>query len=159
MEEAVRDIDGIEKVESTIQEGVSTTVVTLFNEVKDADRVLQEIKNEVDALQDLPDDLEAITIRKLEPRLPVISVAIYGDGDEASRKRAARQLRDQLLLLPGITDVEITGTRDDEISVDVKPGKLREYNLTFDEIAAVIRETNVDVSGGQLKGDRSRISV
>ncbi|MFQ5731649.1 MAG: efflux RND transporter permease subunit [Planctomycetaceae bacterium] len=159
VEEAVRDIEGIEKVESSVQEGSSTTVVTLFNEVKDADRVLQEIKNEIDALQDLPDDLETITIRKLEPRLPVISAAIYGNGSEAGRKRAARKLRDQLLLLPGITDVAITGTREDEISVEVKPGKLREFNVTFDEIAAVIRDTNVDVSGGQLKGDRSRISV
>jgi len=159
VEEAVRDVDGIEKVDSTVQEGMSVTVITLFNEVKDVDAVLQEVKHELDAVQDLPDDLEKITVKKLEPRLPVISVAIFGEGTEADRKRAARKLRDELLLLPGVTDVQVTGTREDEISVEVQPGKLREFNVTFDEVAMAIRDTNLDVSGGQLKGERSTISI
>ena len=159
VEEGIRDVDGIEQIESSVQEGMSNTVITLFNEVKDVDTVLQEVKNEIDALQDLPAELEKITVRKMVPRLPVISVAIFGDGTEAERKRAARKLRDQLLLLPGVTDVQITGTRNDEISVEVRPGKLQQYNVTFEEIASAIRRTNIDVSGGQLKGERSTISV
>jgi hydrophobic/amphiphilic exporter-1 (mainly G- bacteria), HAE1 family len=159
VEEAVRDVDGIEKVDSSVQEGYSTTVLTLFNEVKNVDAVLQEVKHEIDARTDFPSDLEKITVKKLEPRLPVISVAIFGDGPEAARKRAARKLRDELLLLPGVTDVQITGTRNDEISVEVRPGMLQQYNVTFDEIAAAIRNTNLDVSGGQLKGRRSTVSV
>lgn len=159
VEEAVRDVDGIEKVDSTVQEGVSTTVLTLYNEVKDVDVVLQEVQANVDALQDLPDDVEKVTVRKLEPRLPVISVAIYGDGTEAQLKRAARRMRDDLLLLPGVTDVEITGTREDEISVELRPDQLVKYNITFEEVAAAIRETNIDISGGQLKGNRSSVAV
>lgn len=159
VEEAVRDIEGIEKVDSTVTEGVSTTMLTLYNDVEDVDTVLQEVKNEVDALQDLPDDLEEITVSKFEPKMPVISVAIFGNGDESDLKRAARSLRDELLLLPGVSDVEITGTRQDEISVEVRPERLMEYNVTFDEIAAAIAQTNLDVSGGQLKGDRTAISV
>jgi len=159
IEEAVRGIDGIEKVDSTVNEGRSSTILTLFNEVDDVDTVLQEVKNEVDALQDLPDDVEQVSIKKLEPRLPVISVAIFGEGSEADRKRAARRLRDELLLLPGVTDVEVTGTQEDEISVEVRPGDLRRFNVTFEELAQAIRETNLDVSGGLLKGARSRVSV
>lgn len=159
IEEAIRDVDGIEKVDSQVQEGFSVTVVTLFNEVKDVDVVVQEIKNEVDAIQDLPEGSEKPTIRKLEPRLPVISVAIYGEGDEADRKRAARKLRDQLLALPGITDVEISGTREDEISIDVRPGDLQKFHVSFSDVALAIRRTNRDISGGELKGKRSRVSV
>eukprot|EP00913_Durusdinium_trenchii_P028363 g26591.t1 len=159
VEEAVRDVDGIEKVDSTVQEGISTTVLTLFNEVKNVDVILQEVQANVDALQDLPDDVEKVTVRKLEPRLPVISVAIFGDGTEAQLKRAARQMRDDLLLLHGVTDVQITGTREDEISVEVRPDRLIKYNVTFEEIAAAIRESNLDVSGGQLKGNRSSVAV
>ena len=50
IEEAVRDIEGIEKVDSVVQEGFSNTILTLFNEVKDIDAVLRDVKNEVDAL-------------------------------------------------------------------------------------------------------------
>ncbi len=159
IEEAVRDVDGVEKVNSTVSEGVSNTTLTLFNYVKNVDVVMQEVKNEVDSLQDLPDDLEKITVTKIEPTLPVIMVSVYGDGDERALKRAAREIKDDLLELPGVSDVQLAGVRDDEISVDVDPEKLLEYDLTFEEIAQAIRQTNLDISGGNLKGDRSQVAV
>ncbi|MEX0715472.1 MAG: efflux RND transporter permease subunit [Planctomycetaceae bacterium] len=159
VEEAVRKIDGVEKVDSTVAEGMSSTIVTLYNEVTNVDAVLQELKNEIDAVPNFPPDMEQITIKKLEPKLPVISVAVYGEGDEQALKQAARDLRDELLLLPGVSDVEINGTRDDEISVEVQPQKLREYHVTFDDVAEAIRRTNLDISGGQLKGSRTSVSV
>lgn len=159
IEEAVRDIRFVDKVDSTVNEGMSLTVLTLTNSVKDVDVTLQEVKNEIDALQDIPDDVEKITVNKAEPQLPVISVAIYGDGEEAGLKRAARELRDELLTLPGISSVQVTGGRDDEIHIEVDPDRLLEFNVTFDEIANIVRDTNLDVSGGELKGDRTSISV
>ncbi|MBI1345762.1 MMPL family transporter [bacterium] len=159
IEEAVRDVDGVEKIDSTISEGGTVTLLTLRNEVEDADSVLQEIKAEVDAIQDLPDEIEAITVRKLLPKLPVIGIALYGEADEAALKQSARNLRDDLLRLPGITEVEMGGVRDDEISVEVRPERLREFDVTFAEVAEAIRSTNLDISGGQLKGNRSNIAV
>jgi multidrug efflux pump subunit AcrB len=159
IEEAVRDVDGIEKINSVVREGSSTTILTLYNYVKDADQMMQEIKAEIDAIDDLPDEAEKTTVKKLEPKLPVISVALFGPGTDADRKRAARALRDDLLLLPGVSEVEMSGQRLDEISVEIRPEKLVEYDITFDEVAQAIRETNLDVTGGQLEGDRSLISV
>ena len=151
IEEAVRDVEGVEQVDSSISEGLSITLVTLFSDVKNVDLVLQDVKAEIDAIEDLPADAEKTTIKKLEPRLPVISVALYGAGDDAARKRAARALRDDLLRLPGVSDVELNGARDDEISVETRPEKLIEYDITFDEVAQAIRDTSVDVTGGQLE--------
>ncbi|MEW4489050.1 efflux RND transporter permease subunit [Thalassoglobus sp. JC818] len=159
VEEAVRDVDGIEKINSTVSEGMSLTTLTLYNSVKDVDVVMQEVKNEVDSLQDLPDDLEKISIAKMEPTLPVIMVSVFGDGDERSLKQAARDIKDDLLQLPGVSDVQLSGIRDDEISVEVQPDRLIEYNLTLDQIAQAIRQTNLDVSGGNLKGERGQVAV
>ncbi len=159
VEEAVRDIDGVEKVESTVSESLSMTSVTLYSQVKDVDRVLQEVKVEVDAIQDLPDDAEKTVVRKMEPKLPVISVAIFGDGGEKILKREARKIRDDLLLLPGVSDVEVSGTRDDEISVEIRPERLRQYDITFDEVADAIRQTNRDVSGGELESNRTLMTL
>lgn len=159
VEEAVRDIEGVEKVESTVGESLSMTVVSLYNEVKDVDRVLQEIKVEVDAIQDLPEDAEKTVVRKMEPKLPVISVALFGEGDEKALKATARKLRDDLLLLPGVSDVETSGVRDDEISVEIRPERLRQYNITFDEVADAIRQTNRDISGGELESNRTLMTL
>ncbi len=82
-------------------------MLTLHNEVRDVDVVLQEVRNEVDAIQDLPDDAGTTVVTKLEPKLPVISVAMFGDGGEKALKRRSRRLRDDLLLLPGVSEVEI----------------------------------------------------
>ena len=50
IEEAVRDIEGVEKVNSTVTEGVSSTILTLYNNVDDVDVVLQEVKSDVDCV-------------------------------------------------------------------------------------------------------------
>lgn len=159
IEEAVRDVEGVDKIDSTVIEGMSISKLTLVQGIKNVDRVLQEVKAEIDALDDLPEDAEKTTIKKLEPKLPVIAVALYGPGSDADRKRAARALRDDLLLLPGVSDVTIGGTRDDEISVEVSPARLMQYDVTFDEVAAAIRTANLDVTGGQIDGTRSSISI
>ncbi|MFP6702657.1 MAG: efflux RND transporter permease subunit [Planctomycetaceae bacterium] len=159
IEEAVHDIEGVEKVDSTISEGISLTTLTLFSDVEDINVLVQEVKSEIDSLADLPEDVERVTIQKLEPRLPVISVALFGQGSETELKRAVKALRDDLLLLPGVSDVQLSGIRDDEISIELKPHKLLEYDVTFDEVASAIRAVNIDVSTGQLKGDRLSVSV
>ena len=159
IEEAIRGLEGIEKVESQVAEGISFTTLTLAQSVDDVDVMLQEIRNEVDSIQDMPDDVEKISLRKVEPRLPVISIAVYGDQSEAALKQTARSFRDELLKLPGVSRVELNGVRDDEIYVDVRPDRMLEYDITFEEIAAAIRSENVDISGGQLKGDRSSVAV
>ncbi|MEZ6124162.1 MAG: efflux RND transporter permease subunit [Planctomycetaceae bacterium] len=159
IEESFRGLEGIDKVESQVGESVSFTTLTLAQSVDDVDAMMQEIRNEVDSIQDMPDDVEKISLKKVEPQLPVISIAVYGDVDEATLKREARNLRDELLKLPGISRVQLNGIRDDEIYVDIRPDRLLEYDVTFEEIAAAIRSENVDISGGQLKGNRSSVAV
>ena len=55
----------------------------------------------------LPDDVEEISIRKVEPQLPVIAISVFGGGDERSIKQAANRLRDDLLKLPGVSKVQL----------------------------------------------------
>lgn len=159
IEEAVRDVEGVDKVDSTVIEGMSATRLSLMPGIRNVDRVLQEVKAEIDAIDDLPIDAEKSTVKKLEPKLPVIGVAVFGPGSEADRKRAARALRDELLLLPGVSDVVMSGGKDDEISVEIRPAKLIEYDITFDEVAESIRQANLDVTGGQIDASRSSLSI
>jgi len=56
VEEAVRSLEGIEKVESQIGEGISFVTLTIAQSVSNVDALMQEVRNELDAIQDLPDD-------------------------------------------------------------------------------------------------------
>src|ERR1043165_3489431 len=56
IEEAVRDVEGVDKVDSTVIEGMSSARLSLLPGIRNVDRVLQEVKAEVDAIEDLPVD-------------------------------------------------------------------------------------------------------
>ena len=161
IEEAVKDIKDIDKIETRISEGLSTIIVTMTSEAKDLDLVVNDIKAEVDAISrdELPEEAEETRVAKFEPRLPVISVALFGDAGEDALKTAGRRLRDDLLLLPGISDVELTGTRKAELTVEVQPEKLVEYRLSLAQVADAIRRSNLDLPAGQLKTPGQNVAV
>ncbi len=161
IEEAVKDIKDIDKIETRITEGLSMVIVTMTNEAKDLDLVVNDIKAAVDAIQrdELPEEAEETRVVKFEPRLPVISVALFGDAGEEALKSAGRRLRDDLLLLPGISDVELTGTRKAELTVEVQPEKLVEYSLSLARVADAIHQSNLDLPAGQLKTPGQNVAV
>lgn len=159
IEEAVRSLEGIEKIDAQIGEGICFVTLTISQSISNIDALMQEVRNELDAIQDMPEDVEEISLRKVEPQLPVIAISIFGEGEERPMKQAAQALRDDLLKLPGVSKVQVNGIRDDEIYVDVLPDQLLKYDVTFEEIAAAIRGANLDISGGRLKGSRSTVAV
>ena len=161
IEEEIKDIEFIDKIETTISEGLSIILVTLTTDVADIDDKVNEFKAAIDAIprDELPEEAEETRVMKFEPTLPVISVAIHADTDEATLKAAGRRLRDDLLLLPGITDVELTGTRKDELTVEVEPEKLVEHRLSLAGIAAAIRQSNLDLPGGQVKTEDQNVAL
>ena len=108
MEVELRSLEGIEKVEAQVGEGISFVTLTLAQSVGNVDVLVQEVRNELDTIQDLPDDVEEISIRKVEPQLPVIAISVFGETDERSIKQAANRLRDDLLNLPGVSKVQLS---------------------------------------------------
>ena len=159
IEEAVRSLEGIEKVDAQVGEGICFVTLTISQSISDVDSLMQEVRIELDAIQNLPDDVEEISLRKVEPQLPVIAISVFGDADERTIKQAANGLRDEVLKLPGVSKVELYGVRDDEIYVDVLPDQLLKFDVTFEEIASAIRQANLDISGGRLKGRGSTVAV
>ncbi|MCK4660309.1 MAG: efflux RND transporter permease subunit [Phycisphaerae bacterium] len=161
IEEAVKDIKDVDKIETRISEGLSTIIITMTSEAKDIDLVVNDVKAAVDAIprDELPEEAEETRVTKFEPRLPVISVALFGDVGEKTLKTAGRRLRDDLLLLPGISDVELSGTRKAELTVEVQPEKLVEYRLSLAQVAEAIRQSNLDLPAGQLKTPGQNVAV
>ncbi|MBW2055617.1 MAG: efflux RND transporter permease subunit, partial [Deltaproteobacteria bacterium] len=81
----------------------------------------------------------------------VVSLALYGDQSEGVLREYAEYLRDRLIQQPDITQVELTGVRNYEISVEIPQDILRTYNLTLEEVALRIGRTSVELPGGAVK--------
>lgn len=77
-------------------------------------------------------------------------VTLYGELGEAKLKELADQRRDEILLLPDVTQAAISGSRDYEISIEVSDAALRQYNLSFDALVSAIRANSHDLPGGKI---------
>ena len=156
IEENISGVDGIKEVKSIAREGIGI-VTAEIRAGEDADLVLQDIKNEVDRITTFPEDAEKPIITKLVNRIGVISIVVYGDVSERSLREQAEAIRDELLALPGITQVELGGVRPYEISIEIPEENLRRYNLTLSEVAQRIRRASVDIPGGTIKTEGGNI--
>jgi multidrug efflux pump subunit AcrB len=150
VEEAIQDIDGIDEVTSTAAEG-SAAVRAEVLEGEDPQRVAQDIKNEVDRITSLPEDAEEIQVTVAKHRRAVLSMALYGDQTEWVLREVAEIVRDRLLQDEAITQVELEGAREYEISIEIAQSTLRAYGLTLETVAQTIRQTAVELPGGAIK--------
>jgi len=158
IEDRLINIDGVEEISSSVREGGVTVLLTLY-EGTDIDAAVADVKREVDALQDLPEQADRILVTDLEPRLPVIIVTVFGDIDERTLKESIRQVDDDLRSLPGIGDTVVGGIRPDEITVEVRPEALIEHGISMPEIADRIRAAMVELPAGSVRSSTQTVGV
>jgi multidrug efflux pump subunit AcrB len=152
IEEQIKGIEGISKIRSTASEGVGSILAELDVDSDDeVQGILDDIKTEVDRIDTFPDDAEKPVIIEIVIRDPVISVAVYGDVPERELRRVAEKIRDDLTDAEAISQADLLGVRDYEISVEVSEENLRRYGLTFDGVAEAVRAASLDLPGGVIK--------
>jgi multidrug efflux pump subunit AcrB len=156
IEEAIEDLQGIDRVTSNANEGVGQIRIELEQNVDPRD-MLDDVKNRVDAISTFPDDTERPTYSVVQFRRDVISVVAAGDLPEDELRVLGERIRDDLLALPQITLVELQAVRDYEISIEVSENTLDRYGLTFDAIVQAVRRSSVDLPAGSIRTDTGEI--
>ncbi|MEJ2605003.1 MAG: efflux RND transporter permease subunit, partial [Gammaproteobacteria bacterium] len=152
IEEAIQDINGIIEIRSTATEGIGTVSAEVSQDA-DLNEVLNEIKTNVDAIATFPGLAEKPVIYKQEFPIHVVFLSIFGDMDAYMRKEMAQEVRDELMRLPEVNQIQILGDRDYEISIEVSEYVLRKYGLTMSEISQAIRDSSVDLPGGAIRSE------
>ncbi|MFO7717510.1 MAG: efflux RND transporter permease subunit [Thermodesulfobacteriota bacterium] len=150
VEEAVQGLEGIKEIRSTASEG-SGQVTVEAQEGADLDRLWQEVKAEVDRITTFPEEAEEPNVSIASREREVISFVLYGSNDPHVLRNAAEQARDALLNDPGVTQVDLVGTRDLEIKIDVPSEQLRRYDVTLDDISQELRQASLEVGAGTLE--------
>jgi multidrug efflux pump subunit AcrB len=156
IEEAIQSIEGIKKITSFSWEGASRVRVEM-NPGYDMQKFVNQIKTQVDAISTFPGETENPIIEQLIARGQVLWVNVYGDVDEITLKRLANKVRDEITALPNVSQAEVRGTRRFEISIEVSEEKLREYGLTFSQVAQAVRNTSLDLPAGSIKTETGEI--
>ncbi len=158
IEEAIEGIQGIKEVRSTAREG-SGMVRIEVEEGIDSNEVMDEVKLAVDSISTFPAETERPVISKHTWRNQAINVQIAGDLDESTLKSLTEKIRDEMLALPEVTFVQEAGTRPFEIAIEISEHTLRQYGLTLDQVAQVIRRWSIDLPGGSIRSDAGNIRL
>src|SRR5262249_54629911 len=138
VEEELRGLEAVERIISTAGEGGADFEVEL-REGMDPDRGLQEVKNSIDRVSSLPDEVERAEVELREEESSVFWMVVYGPFTEHQVTDLAERVRSDLVAMPEITQVTVSTARDPEIMVEIPQATLRSLALTLGEVAQTIR--------------------
>ncbi|QDU57651.1 efflux RND transporter permease subunit [Aeoliella mucimassa] len=162
IEEAVRSLEGIKKVTASASEGSGSVVLELETGGRSPDRVLDEVRSEVDRIPSFPLEAEEPEIRLVTARRPAIRIGVLGPDKEGAQaelelRDIAEGIRNDLLLYNEISQVDLTGARDYQIDIEIEEDTLRSHGLTLKQVAEVIGRENRELPAGSIRGSSQEV--
>ncbi|WP_417387567.1 efflux RND transporter permease subunit [Gimesia sp.] len=155
MEEAVRAIDGIKKMTSIANEGSGSIVLELRADVPDVQKILNEVRSEIDRIPSFPElaedpEIQQITFRQVAIEVAVIGPEVRNENSALELRNVAENIRDRLMMLKSVSQANIAGARDYQIDIEIPEATLRKYGLTLQDVARTVRRENLELPGGKL---------
>ncbi|QXD24410.1 efflux RND transporter permease subunit [Opitutia bacterium ISCC 51] len=160
VEAALESVQGIKELNADGSNGRARFYLRAKDGV-DLRALMDDVKAQVDTINTFPRETEPprIFIPESANSREVLTVAVSGDLSDHDLLKAARQVRDDLLEIPGISRTNIQGDRNREISIEADEKLLRSYNLTFQNIADAIRRNSIDMPAGSIRTESGRLNV
>lgn len=158
IEEALETVQGLDRV-IMYSNRSSTNGYIRIEESYDPQVVLEEVKSQIDSISSFPDGMERPRVERIKMRQEVMYIALYGDMSMTQLKELGRQVHDEIQQLPYVNISEFYSGLPYEISIETSKDKLREYNLTFNDVAAAVRGYSRNMSAGQIKAENGYINL
>ena len=158
IEEAVADIDGLDRITSIARESFAVVNIRGRDDI-DMQVFIDEIKLRVDQINNLPQAAFQPQVQRWEQRDWYFGMAIHGDVDALTLKRVADDVRDDIAEISGGELAVLQATLPEEVSIEVSENALRQYNLSFTEVAQAIRQSSLNSSGGQIRSSVGDVSM
>ncbi len=156
IEQQVNGIEHVLYVTSQMSNDGTYSLTATFDIGTDLKTALVMVQNRVAlAMPQLPTEVrqQGITIRKKTPDQLMIVSFYSPDGrydDIYLSNFATINVKDELLRVPGVSDINVFGQRDYSVRAWLDPQKLASRNLTAIDVATAIRNQNLDAPAGQV---------
>jgi multidrug efflux pump subunit AcrB len=158
IEEALESVQGLERVITYSNRNFSSGYFRV-DESYDPLIVLEEVKSAIDAIPSFPDGMERPKVERIKIKQQVLEMALYGDLSYKELKELGRKIHKEIQQLPSVNISEFRSGLGYEISVEVSKEKLREYGLTFNDVARAVRSQSRNMSAGQIKAANGYINL
>ena len=158
IEDQVSGLDDVKAVKSVAAPGMASVRIQMDSRT-DMAEALDDIESAVNRIQSFPASAERPQFREMTNRQSMMRLIVYGDVPERSLKELAYQIEDELTMLPSVSQVEVSGVRKYEISIEVPLHRLRALGLTLPGIANTIHRSSLDLSAGSIDTRESQVRV
>jgi len=150
IEDALEEVNHIDRIESTAQENRATVVVEMV-EGEDVMEFFNDIKTDVDAISDFPDEVEDLIIKRINRTDQVVSVAVTGPMSDLHLKLYCESLKDRLKQLDLVSQVDLLGFSDHEFLIEIPFYQMMRLGLSVSDIQSVITDQSLDMPSGSLE--------
>lgn len=152
VEDAVASIADVDKLSSTVTEGVSRTRI-LFNLGRDVNEALDEVRDAIERIRiDMPADIEEPIVSRVWIHGPTL-LAYAFESDRLTLDELSwfvdNTARKAVFTVPGVGKVLRNGGVDREVRVDIHPRALQAYGLTAGMVSAQLARLQVELPGGR----------
>ncbi len=163
VEDSVAGLGGVRHIQSIVNEGASTTVIT-FQLETDLEKATNDVRNAVAGVRaNLPSDVLDPIVSRVENAQgqPLLSYTIraanmtpedlswYVDNDVAKK----------VLGVKGVSQLTRDGGVDREIRIELDPAKLAAQGVTAGDISQQLRNFNVNMPGGRFNAGNSEQTI
>ena len=158
IEQALSAVAGLERLESTSQEGSARVTLNLAWGT-DLNEAADDIRNRLDRVRGrLPEEADAPVMFKFDASAaPIMGVGLEGDYDRVKlREIAEHDLSQRLERVPGVAAVTVEGGLRRQIHVELSKEKVRALDLPVDRVVNLLRTENQNIPLGEIdEGDRT----
>lgn len=161
LEDAFASVEGLDKIASTSQEGISQISVTLKSNA-DLDKAERDIQRKADQAQnDLPKNIDKPQVNKISlEEVPVIKAGVTSKlAPRALYDIIDLQVRPLLQNVEGVGQVNIIGGDKRQIQVNVDLEKLKAYGLGIATVTQAVANANQSFPAGSIETKDQQLSI
>lgn len=160
LEQEISNIDDLDSLTSTSRDGISI-VTASFNASADIDTSIQNLKDAVDTVKgDLPRDAHDPTVSEVNfANEPILIISISSNLPPVAFTELGKTLVDAFKSVPGVSDVVVQGTRENQVQVIIKEHALSAYALTVNDVTNALASANLTLPVGTIMTDGIEYAV
>lgn len=153
LEDELARVDDVRRVRATARAGVTVLNIELKGAVTDTDRAWDEVEDAVDAARtSFPDGVQpsALTKRIIVDQDAIV-LAVTGSHDPLALRTGALQLKDALIQLSGVAEVNLEADPGEQITLWFEDAQAQRLGLSAATLAAQLQQRMQSIPGGSVR--------
>ncbi|MEY8356021.1 efflux RND transporter permease subunit [Lachnospiraceae bacterium 54-53] len=158
VEEAVGTLSGIKNIQSVSQENISILILE-YEYGTDMDKAYSDLKKKIDNV-DLPDDVELPDIMEFNLNdSSAVTLAVNDSSQKNLYNFVNNKIVPEFEKISSVASVDISGGRENYVSVSLIPEKMNQYHLTMNSISQAIKAADFTYPAGSTGVGKQDLSV